>query len=213
MPSVSTLLTTIKDLALVGTGDSDDDDRIMRYMNMLYKEAYRTTSKAYPTLLLTTENVTVTSGSGTISATPFIVMRVKDNSNNRFLKPTTLLALEEKYPSLSDTNSPSWYYITGTATLNTYPSNSFTAVVRYIPQAATLTSTSTESDIKIPPEFHDMLVWGTLIYMAHDERDKAFGVEMQVAQTKYEIAKADFQSWLHFSQTKEKNRTEVVLGD
>lgn len=212
MPTVSSLLDSVKSLALVGSGNADDTARILRYMNMVYSEAYRVTAVSYPTLLLTSENVTITSGSGTLTAAPFRIERVKDTSNNEILKPTTRLDIEDLYPALDDTGAPAWYFVEGTDGLRTYPVNSGTVQVRYIPRAGTLTSASAESDIKIPPEFHDLLLWGTLVYMAYDERDKSTGAEVNIAQSKYEIALNDFKTWLAFRQTGPKVRTKAVLG-
>lgn len=212
MPSVSELLTTIKDLSLVGSGDGTDDARLMRYMNLLYKEIYRKTAKNYPTLLLTNETVTITGGVGTLSAAPLKLERVKDTANNRILKATTLLRLEECCPALANTGMPSWYYITGGTVLNTYPLNSTSVLTRSVPAPGVLTTASAESDIKIPPQFHDLMVWGTLIYACMDERDKIVGPELNTAQGKYEIAMNDYDDWLFFQQTQEPQETEAVLG-
>lgn len=213
MPTVSDLLDTIQDLALVGSGNSADDARVMRYMNLVYKEVYRRTAQQRPTLLLTSETVNITSGSGTMAATPFSVSLVKDTGNdNNKLKPTTLPELEDEYPALDDTGAPAWFYFTSGTAIKTYPVNSTTLSVRYVPSVGTLTTTSAEADIKIPPEFHDVLLWGTLVYMAYDERDKSMSGEVNTAQSKYEIALADYQSWLMYGQTKATTTTEVVFG-
>jgi hypothetical protein len=214
MPDVSELLNTIKDLALVGAGDASDDSRVMRYMNLVYKEAYRRTAQARPTLLLDVMgNIAISNGSGTLTARPYAVTMVKDTGNNSNpLNATTLPELEEKAPALDATGNPDRYYLTGETTINTYPKNTTTVSVRYVPAAGTLTSDSVEADIKIPPEFHDLLVWGTLVYLAYDERDKGVGVEVQTAQSKYEIALADYQSWLLNGQVKATTRTKAIMG-
>lgn len=213
MPAVSDILDTIKNLGLVGIGDSVDDTRIMGYMNLVYKETYRKTAQQRPTLLLTTENVTITSGAGNLSVSPFAIRVVKDIDNGyKKLEPTTLPDLDDKDTDLTAAGPADWYYMTGTAAINTYPVNSTTLQVRYVPAANILTSTSAETDIKIPPEFHDILVWGTLIYLNFDERDKAMSGEVNLAQSKYELALGEFIQWLGEGQTREPLRTKVVFG-
>lgn len=211
MPTVSSILDSIKDLALVGSGNSADTDRIMRYMNLVYKEAYRVTAVSYPTLLLTSENVTITSGAGTITAAPFSILQVKDTSNNRILEPSSRVDIETMYPALDGTGSPTYYFMESETALKTYPVNSGTVMVRYIPRAGTLTSGSAESAIKIPPEFHELLLWGTLVYMAYDERDKSAAGEVNIAQSKYELALNDYKTWLLKGQTQAPVRTKVIF--
>lgn len=212
MPTVASLLDSIQSLALVGSGNADDTARVLRYMNMVYAEAYRVTASQYPTLLLTSENVSMNSGSGTMSAAPFAVQRVKNTSTNRILQARSKLDIEEDYPSMTDTGEPVYYYMEGTTGLRSYPLDNSTLQVRYIPSVNTLTSTGVEADIKIPPEFHEMLLWGTLVYMAYDERDKSASGEISIAQSKYEIALNDFKTWLAKQQTQTQMVTKVVFG-
>lgn len=212
MPSVNSLLNTISDSALVGAGDAADTARMLRYLNLAYQEAYRDTATEYPQVLLTTEDVTITSGAGTISAAPFAVRVVKDTATNRILNAVTLEELEEKYPALNGTGAPSYYYMTSTTGISTYPVNSTTVRVRYVPQAATLVDGDAESVIKIPPAFHDMLVFGTLLYMAYDERDKGLSQEVQIAKQRYEESKASYKTWLMLHQPRERMRTKPVLA-
>ena len=212
MPSVSTLLETVKDLALVGAGDAADDARVMGYMNHVYNEVYRRTAKIYPTLLLTSENVTMVSGAGTLSAAPHTIEHVKNTSNNKLLEPVNLLELEDMNSDLSATGSPSYYYMTGTTAINSYPADNATLKVRYIPQSSTLETTTPESGIKIPPMYHDILIWGTLVYLGYDERDKASVQEVNTAQSKYELVMNDYLNWLNFMQPQEKRRTKAFMG-
>lgn len=213
MPTVSELLSTIKDLALVGAGDTSDDTRIMRYFNLQYKDLYRKTAQLYPTLLSTNETVTITSGAGAISAAPHKVVDVFDNGNTaNALQESTQSAVKRKYPLQADTGNPEYYYMTSETAINTYPVNSTTLDVDYIPRAGTLTSASTEADIKVPPDFHDLLVWGTLVWLSVDERDKQAGGEITLFQSKYEIALGDYQEWLIYSQVSEKDEVKAVLG-
>jgi hypothetical protein len=212
MPNVSSLLDSIKDLALVGSGNSADTDRIMRYMNMVYKEAYRVTAVSYPTLLLTSETVTITSGAGTITTVPFSIMRVKDTDTNILLEPSSRLDIEDMSPSLNGTGNPTYYFMESEMALKTYPIHTGSVLVRYIPRAGTLTSASAETDIKIPPEFHEMLLWGTLVYMAYDERDKSAAGEVNIAQSKYELALNDYKAWLVENQTSSPIRTKAYMG-
>lgn len=212
MPSVSELLTTIKDLSLVGMGDGADDARILRYFNMVYAEIYRSTAKNYPTALLTSITVAVTAGVGTLPTPTLVLARVKDTQANTILKATTILELEDRHPALDGQGAPEWFYMSGDTGLNTYPRNDASVLVRHIPRPATLTVDSTEADIRIPPMFHDMLIWGTLVWSAIDERDKAVGGEVNTAQGKYELPLQAYEDWLFFSQTQEPQVTEAVLG-
>jgi hypothetical protein len=213
MSTVNEILTTIQDLALVGSGNAEDTARVLRYINLVYKEAYRRTARQRPTLLLAQESVAITAGAGMMSANPFTVTMVKDTGNNsNVLNVITLPELEEEYPALDGIGSPNLYYFTGEKVINTYPVNDTTLSVRYVPSCNVLTAISTEADIKFPPEFHDMLLWGTLVFMAYDERDKTTGGELNTAQSKYEMALADFQSWLKLGQAKPVTQTKVVIG-
>lgn len=213
MPSVSDIMTTIKDLALVGSGSTSDDARILRYMNLVYGDLYRKTASAYPTLLQETETVTITSGSGSLTKNPHYVVRVKDTGNNSNpIYPTSIDKIEDKDPDISAAGTPTSFYVQGEKTLKTWPINSTTVSVRYIPSFTPLDSADAEADIKIPVEFHDILVWGTLVYMAHDERDKAVMGEIQVAQSKYEIGIAEFQVWLARGQVGDELVTERTIG-
>lgn len=202
----------VKNLSLTGAGDSSDDNRLMDYMNLVYKEVYRETAEIYPTLLLVSETIALTAGVGAISKTPFEVKQIKNLANNCFLKPTTILQLEERYPALDQTGEPNWYYITGDATLNAYPVNDGSILVRHIPLPDELTTASPVTDIKIPKQYHDVLVWGTIVYACMDERDKALGMELNTAQGKYEIALNAFKTWLELRQTQEQNGTKAYLG-
>jgi len=213
MPSVSEILETIKGLALVGEGDSTDDARIMRYINFANREVHRRTAASYPTLLQTLETVTITNGAGTLSNIPFRVEFVKDTGNsNNPLTVTTLLDLEEENPALDATGSPSKYYFTSAKGIATYPVNSTAVKVRYVPSSVALTVTDAETAIKLPVEFHDVLVWGALFWMAYDERDKGSGQELSLAQGKYEICLGDYLTWLKDNQPVPTVRTVPVLA-
>ena len=214
MPTVSELLSTIKDLALVGAGDTSDDTRIMRYFNLQYKDLYRKTAQLYPTLLATNEaSVTITSGVGAIGAAPHKVIDVFDNGNtSNPLKAITESTLKNQNPRMDDTGDPKNYYMTSTTAIKTYPVNSTTLSVDYIPRAETLTTSSAEADIKVPPEYHDLLVWGTLVWMSVDERDKQAGGELSLYQSKYEIAYGEYLEWLSTVQVGDEFKTENVLS-
>lgn len=211
MPSVSDILTIIKDQALVGSGDTTDDSRVMRYMNFVYKQVYRKTAEAYPQLLLTSQTITQASGSGTLSSAPYAIVSVKETGSNTFLKPYTLPELEESNPSLDETGTPNKYYMTSDTVIKTYPIDNSQIIVRYVPNPSELTSAGAESTIKIPPSFHDILVWGTLFYMAYDERDKSVGAEVGIVQAKYDDAMNDYKRWLFMSQPRKPLRTEAIF--
>jgi hypothetical protein len=208
MPDVADILTIVKNQALVGSGSTADDTRIMLYMNRAYSEIYRETAKDYPQVLLTLENVALTSGAGTLTEAPLKIMSVRETASYNFLEPRTILEIERESPTLGDTGVPTWYYMTSRTAIKGYPVDNSTLAVRYVPSAGTLTSTSVEADVKIPPEYQDLLIWGTLLWMAYDERDKGFGTEIGTCQAKYESSMEAYKRWLMLSQPREKLRTE-----
>jgi hypothetical protein len=190
-----------------------DTDRIMRYMNLFQGEVWRLTAREYPTLLTVTETVALTLGAGTVSAPPFGFVSVRDSTNGyNKLSPISLQALEDMDADLASTGNPCRYYMTSATAINGWPKNTTNLQVRYIPRKATLTIDSTEDDLKVPPEFHDMYVWGTMVYMSMDERDKAVSGEINVAQARYNMAMADYKTWLAEMQAGDELVTEAVLG-
>lgn len=212
MPSAQDILTRIKNLSLVGSGGAADDERIMGYLNLVYAELYRETATQYPEAMMTSESVSVTSGSGTITSTPFAILRVKNATTGRFLEPKSLMEIEKSDPAMTSTASAAYYYLSGRTGLRVYPLETATFTVRYVPQFTPLTSTTAESAITIPAEFHDAFVWGTLMYMAYDERDKGMVPELQVSEPKFRQAKNAFTDWLLTLQPHEPIRTEAVMA-
>ena len=209
MAAVDDILTIVKDQALVGAGDATDDARVLRYLNLVYKQVYRETAESYPQLLLSSQSITQASGSGTVSS-HYKIVSVKETTGNTFLDPYTLPELEVEEPSLDATGTPNRYYLDGLTTIKTYPIDNSTILVRYVPSPSDLASGGAESTIKIPPAFHDLLIWGTLYYMAYDERDKSVGAEIGISQAKYDMALNSYRRWLLMSQTRKPLRTEVL---
>lgn len=210
MASVDDILTIVKDQSLVGAGDATDDARVLRYLNLVYKQVYRETAESYPQLLLSSQSITQSNGSGTVNS-HYRIVSVKETGSNTFLKARTLPELEDEYPSLDDTGTPTRYYLDGLTTIKTYPLDNSTISVRYVPSPADLSSGGAESTIKIPPTFHDILIWGTIYYMAFDERDKSLGAEIGIAQAKYDMALNSYRRWLLMSQPRKPLRTEVLF--
>lgn len=208
MPSVTDILTMVKNQALVGSGGAADDTRIMLYMNRAYADIYRETARDYPQALLTSQSITLSSGLGTISSAPHKILRVKETGSYNFLEARTLIELEQENPRLDATGSPRYYYMTSDTAISCYPIDGSSIVVRYIPRPSTLASDGAETTIKIPPEYHDLLLWGTLVYMAYDERDKGFGTEIGLSKAKYDEAMESYKRWLAYSHPRKTLRTE-----
>lgn len=171
---VSTIITRMAQLSLdedtVESG-SDKESRLLGYINLGYRKVLQEIGSMYTTNDITSQSVVVTSGSGTIS-TPFTkIVKVVDTDNETVLTLGEIDDIIEIDPKLANTGSPTHYYITSGNTLNTYPKDSITATVWYIPQVADLTITSTSSDIKIPFAYQDILVEAGLQYLYVDERD------------------------------------------
>lgn len=97
----------------------------------------------------------------------------------------------------------------GLTTIKTHPSNSTSILVRGIPRMTSLAADDEEDNIKIPPEFHDLLVWGPLVYMHIDERDKGVGGEVNVAQGKWDLGLEDYKTWLISMQVTDELETSV----
>jgi len=166
----------LKQVASISAGDdspdSSDTTRIMRYVNNGYRAVYRQTSEMNRNKLLTSEDVTITTGSGTMTIVPLSIEQVRDTTTDDFLEASDIEYIEKKLDEdIDDTGAPEIYYWNDTTTINTWPEDSTTIRVRYIPTPATLTSAGTEASILIPVAYHDILVEAALFYMYQDEND------------------------------------------
>lgn len=177
----------ISNVARISTNDDSPDSeataRLLSYLNMVYKLVYRKIAPYYKTRLATTQSVSVTAGSGTLSTLPLRIHSVTDTTNENRLIAADFEEIELNDPELDDTGNPTHFYIENDTTIVTYPKDTVTLRVRYTPEPADLTSGTLEADIKIPAAYHDILVHGTLFLSHMDENDlRAIG-ELQVSDS------------------------------
>lgn len=168
--------------------DSADTARILRYVNNGYRQVYRQVAKINKNKLLTAENVSITSGSGTMTVTPLSIERVVDTTTDEILKEADIEWIEKYLDAdIDDTGSPEYFYWDGAGTtLKTFPLNTTTVRVRYLPAPTDLTSAGAETTISLPVAYHDILVEAALFYMYQDENDIRSAQEIQVAKFAYE---------------------------
>lgn len=172
-------MATVNEMITYVAGQSLNDDqpdtalqqRILRYINRAYKDTYAALAQYLENTQHTTQSVSVTSGAGTLSPAPFKIISVVDTTNKKVLEPRSVRDLEMEYPALDDTGDPSYYYISGETTINTYPAGTQTLRVRYVPEPSSLVIGGAESTISIPPRYHDIIENRALYFMSIDERD------------------------------------------
>ena len=145
--------------------DSDTQTRMVRYINRAYFDIYRRVAQYLDNTEHTTQSVSVTSGSGTLSPVPLKILSVVDTTDERVLTKRSVYDIELDDPNLDSTGDAVHYYVSGGSTLKLWPIDTKTVRVRYIPKPASLSITSLEDDIKLPAEFHDVLEFGAMYYM------------------------------------------------
>lgn len=184
----------ITNIARMSTGEStpgtDFTAIILGYVNRAYEDIYTSLCDLDYVRLQTTQTVTVTSGTGTLSTEPFRIHNVVDTTNDRRLTPRHPLLIEEYDPDLDDTGTPEHYYLSAATTLRVHPGGSITARVRFTPKVTALTSSGAESTILFPKEYHELLVWGGLIRLSYDERDLRNAQEIGFVLQQYAETKA-----------------------
>ncbi len=208
MPTAAELITNIRSLALVGTTGAGDLTRVEAYFNMAYREVYEKVAERYPWFVQETEDVAVTSGSGTMDTQPLHILSVYDTVGKRFLTPTDIATVEQKDPEFASTGSPAEFYVLGFDNLCSWPQNDTTLRVRFTPNAGPLDNESEEADIKLQPAHHDVLTLATLKLMAYDERDKVVGAELAFNQE--EMDKAEDRMWRWFDSHAPKQSKPVT---
>lgn len=186
--NASQILNIVRNQALVGnSGLASDMQKLVDYLNMAYRKVFDVVARDYPFFVATTQNVTITDGAGILSPVPFYVLSARNTgSASHPLQKKSVEEIQAEDSALNARGYPTYWYEEGFADIRTYPVNSTTLSVRYVPNAAVLTSNSAEADILIPPMFHDILVWETLKIIAYDERDKASPAELAMAERMYE---------------------------
>lgn len=190
----------ISQVAGLSTGDSEPDSAfqstILGYLNNAHAEVYGKIAVKGRHLFSTTEDVTITSGSGTLSTSYLETRRVIDRTTKQMLTKRSVELIEDEDPLLENTGAPRNYWVENMSTIKTHPINSTTLKVRGIPGPNTLVLGGAESTIKVPPQYHMVLVWKTLFYLVFDERDKGFSVEASVASAKYSDMLSDLLEFI-----------------
>ena len=209
---VVNILENIKNQALIGnTGLPADTDKLVNYLNIAYRGVYDEIARSYPFFVATTQSVVITDGQGTLSPAPAYVLSVRDTGNtNQLLYKKDVEAIQADDNRLDAVGAPSNWYQEGFSTIKTYPVNSTTLSVRYVPNPATLSSTSLEAEIMIPPLYHDVLVWETLRTVMFDERDKLLGPENVIIDKRCEEIWGRLNSYLAYHTAQEPIRTKGV---
>jgi hypothetical protein len=202
MPAIADMITKMAKLGL-----NEDNPSIalqttyLTYIQSTWLELYGEMAKAFPSRLLASQTVTVTSGTGALSPIPFIMVSTRDVGNNLAkLQNITYSDLEDISPTLAVTGAPSYVYTTANNVIKTYPINSTSLRVTYVPRPIDLSLTTAEDDIPVPPPFQEVLMWGGLRLLNLDERDKNVGGEIQLAETMYQRLRGNFFSYLEQSQ-------------
>lgn len=211
---VATLIERVANQSLSGSasGDADATAMILGWIQSAYDEVWSQVATEFPTLLETTQSVTVTAGIGTLSPWPMSIGSVYDTTNKTFLTVTSFAEAEEADPELDNTGIADRYYVTQGTQLNLNAKSDIVARVRYVPFAGTLIGNGVESSIRIPPQYHDVLEWGALRYAAYDERDKGVAIELQATQTMFDKRLKDFLEWLRIHQPQPEARVQGYLG-
>lgn len=211
---VATIIERIASLSLSGSvvDDAVGQAMILSWVQSTYEEVWSEIATEFPTLLETTQDVTVTDGVGTLAPWPMSIKSVADLTNRTFLTVTLASEVEKEDIELTAAGtSPRRYYVTEGTKLNTYVKATIAARVRYTPFAGQLGANGAASTIQFPPQFHDALVWGGLRFAAVDERDKGMGTEIATFQVMYEQRKNALLTWLRTHQAKPKSHVQSPI--
>lgn len=203
-------MATVQDLvnrvAKLGLGEDEPDAAeqalYLSFIQASHNQLYGEVAESDVTTLLDSEDVTVTNGSGALAARPFIIKTVVDIDNKRALDPTDVLTLVKERPLLDATGKASRFYQKANA-IKLDTNDSITARVWRMPMPQALTLTTNLSDLYIPEPYVDVLLWGALLQLAYDERDKGLVVEMQLCARMYDTFHGGFWNWLVKNQVRE----------
>lgn len=184
------------------------------YLQATYNELYGEVAATFPSALLALQNVTLSSGVGTLNPRPFQIVSVVDTTNNYgFVQPTTFSDYEATNPQLTPDSNPSWYWQEGLSNITTNSAANNVLRVSYIPNPGTLVDGTTgESDLFIPVPFQDVLLWGAMRYVRMDESDKMVGPELQSSATMYEVLKGNFFYWLKNGQVRQQTHAKKYFA-
>jgi hypothetical protein len=209
---VKTIMANLKSQALVGnTGAADDDDRLLRYLNKAYAEVYAFCAQLYPNMYQKFQDMEITAGIGAYSYPSLLVLSVVDKNNaTKVLDHVSVDDIEASDPGLEATGTPTSYdYLMDG--LITYPLNTTTLQLRYVPQPLALTADSLESAIKIPAAYHGVLEWATLWTIAYDERDKMVGTELQLTKDHYDELKESLRLFILSQRPRKNTRVKAIM--
>lgn len=172
------IVDRILDFSLDETdADNNLETRVLQDVQVIYNEVQQKMSDIATADDMVTTTIAVTDGLGTIPE-HLRVHSVFDTTNSRFLATTDVLSLEQEDPELATTGAPNKYYVTNKTEFNTYPLDTHSARVRYMPVVNTLSLTDDATAIRIPVQFHNVLVDGGVYLMAvreqgfHDRLDR-----------------------------------------
>jgi hypothetical protein len=209
--NVEQILENVRNLSLIGnTSAATSSNKLVAYLNMAYRKEYDYVTRLYSALAQTTQNVTITAGSGTLASAPHFIYSVYDISGTpRELIKTDIEWLERNFPSLNEQNQAIYWYMDGLSGIKTYPLGNTTLRVRLVPAANHLSATSAETEIKIPANFHDILTWSTAMLVAYDERDKLAASEFQIISLKLEEERDRLATYLKNRVPRDKIKVEA----
>lgn len=206
---VATIVQRVIDLGLnEDAPDTDLQNKALGWVNNAYKEAYNVAASYSWVRLYETNTVPITNGSGTLPFYPKRLLSVVDTNTKRQLKQSDIGYITDIDPGLVRTGSPARFYTEGDTTIKTHPTNSTSLRIVAIRQPAELTLTSPETDIKIPPHHHELLIWGAMSEAMMFER--GFGNEglLQVAAARKTILMDNYMREMRESATRAPQRTE-----
>jgi len=212
VPTAAQLITNIRSLALVGTTGAADLTRVEAYFNTAYRDIYEKVAERYPWFVQDVQEVAVVDGEGEFETQPLHILSVYDLNGKRFLDPTDIATVEQQDPEFISSGNPSHFYVLGFETLCSWPQNDTTLRVRFTPNPSVLSNESAESDIKLQPVHHDVLIWGTLALLAYDERDKVVSAELAYTQTELDRAQDRMWRWFDAHAPKQKKQVRSYLG-
>jgi hypothetical protein len=187
--------------------DTDLQVKALGWVNNAYDEAYNVAASYAWVRLYETNTITVTNGTGTLPFYPKRLISVVDVPTKRVLKQSDIMYVLSIDPVLERTGNPARFYTEGDTTIKTHPRNSTTVRCVAIRQPGELTLTSTEADIKIPPQHHELLIWAALPEAMMYER--GFGNEglLQVANARKTILMDNYMREMRESATRAPQNT------
>lgn len=159
------------------TVDTDLNNKALRWLNSAYHEIM---NECMPYLTRFVEKkvvVNVVDGVGSIPTDLFRVVSVEDLNSSYFLTESNNKSKGSFYLSLDQ--------------IFIEPGTTTALEITYLPLTTDLEDVSTESDILLPKQFHNALVWGGLVWSAIYERGFSTQADMNLFQNKWFEAKRE----------------------